>query len=309
MKKYALAAALAAMFCLSALAETTQKKDTFSNFTGISVSNNFVVTLTSGTSYSASLDIDSRVADYCRMYLQGTTLVIDVNEKDFPKELKAQIRRSGASSIVAVATITVPDGSLLQNITLTGNAALSCSRTLEASEDMFVSMEGNSKITSLVINSSKAVTIKAEKNAEITADLTVSNVKINAAGNSEFDLKVKAADMNIVCGNSSNIKLNGSLSSITAETSGGSEISFSGEAALLKVTGKGNSFVDALSANVTDAELVLSGADCDVNASKTLKVNQESGSKIIFAGEPAIAVERIVNSSLTRSTDPANRKR
>jgi len=279
----------AALLCLPALAETTQKKDTFSSFTGFEASQNFAVTLTEGEKYSATLDIDTRVADYCRMYLQGTTLKFEVVEKDFPKELKAQIRKHGMSSIIENVTITVPEGSQLQNITLSGNATLSCSHAIKTAQDLFVNLGGNSDITSLVVDSPKAVNITAEKNASVNADLSAASIIVTASGNSSLELKLKSDKVDFNCSSNSNIALTGEVKSF-------------------KLSGKGNSYVDALNANIADAELILSSSDCDINAVNTLKVTAESGAKLVYSATPAFTIEKIVNSSVTRSTDTANRK-
>jgi len=242
------------------------------------------------------------------MYLKGTILVIEISEKDFSKELNAQIRKNGITSLVETATITVPSGCLLQNISLAGNASLSCSHSITASQDFTVNLVGNTSVTSLIVETPKAITINAERNVKVNADLTCASAKVKASGSSEFELRVKADEMSVVSSGSSSIKLNSDVNTLQTELSSSSQIALAGNIKTLKVTGKGSSYLDALNASVSDAELNLTGSDCDVNAANSLKINAENGAKIVYDASPSIVIDRIQNSTVIRPTDKANNK-
>lgn len=293
-------AALTAIFAV-ANAETVNRKETLSTFHGLNIANNFEVTLTAGNGYSVSFDVDSRIADYCNVYVNAGVLTFKVDEKSFPKELKAQLKKE-KSPLGVSAHVTVPEHSMLQNITLADNAILVSHSSYTVSNSFSINASDNSVIKSLEINSPQ-VTVNASKKAKMHLDITCNAIQVNASNNSEINLEIETATLDFKLDNSAYVNCGGKANNCRVLASVSSKLNLKGNFDKMGVEAKGFAKIDALGASVTNVDVNLTNCECSVNAVETLRMTLSSGAKLVFDGAPVITIDKISTSSVSHARD------
>lgn len=298
-KKLLISTLAALMTGLVSFAATIQKVEHYALITGIVVKNDFHVSISSGGDYSAHMTIDSRLADYTRMFLQGSTLMIEVNEKDFPKELKAQLRKKDAA-ITAQVVVTLPVTASIHNIDLYDNATVTFSGKFDNFQSLQIVADGNSTLKSLHCKATKA-DITAKKKALVHANIEASNVNLVTSNSAEAHYNIECTNLNTTFEGQSNTTVSGTAKVATINASNSSKVELAGSYPKLTVVGKGNSSVDASTVSADDVSVDLNSSNCDIKANKTLKIELASGAKLVYGGNAAINIEKITNSSVSKS--------
>lgn len=292
-----------ALLCCNmvSFAQNVQKREQYSSFNAISIHNSFEVTLVSKGEYSVYLDVDGRVADYCRAYLQGGTLVIEMDEKGMPKELKSSLKKTPALSFQA--EISIPSLSAVQNINLFDAAVLKGNGSFDFSNNVTVTTDGTSSVKSFDVHS-PGITFKTSRKSNVYAKLDVTNVDLNSGNNSFVILDVKnAKSVSVDAGAMSQVSISGTSSDMVVKSSSSAKVNVNATLEKLTVIGKGNSSVDAHSSSVKDADIDLTSSDCWVVPEKTMRIKLVSGGKLVFGGSPKIEINKISNSSVLRESD------
>lgn len=298
-KKLFISTLAVVMSGIVSFAATSQKLEHYALITGIVVKNDFHVSVHSGVEYSADMSIDSRLADYTRMFLQGSTLVIEVNEKDFPKELKAQLRKKEAT-MTAQVVVTLPLTASLQNIELYDNATLTFSGKFENFQSIQIVADGNSTLKSLHCKATKA-DITAKKKALVHANIEASNINLVTSNSAEAHYNIDCTSLNTTFEGQSNTAVSGTAKVATISTSNSAKVELAGTYPKLTVSGKGNSSVDASTVSADEVSVDLNSSSCDIKANKKLKIQLTSGAKLVYGGSAVIDIDKIQNSSVTRS--------
>lgn len=288
----------------------TAKEEHFSAFDAIVVRNAFNVTLNRGTSFDVKSSIDNRVFDCFRMYLQGTTLVVEIDEKSLPKDVKSSLKKKGVAPLVLSADIFVPETSGLNSIELCNSSSLSGNGKFNFPQTLTIKTSETATVKSLEIKAAK-VTIQTANKSSVQANINAPEVDITTNGSSFACLNVTGGNTNSSSNNTINIESNGSSqvaltgasATTTVKASGSSKVNLNAAANKLTVIGKGNSNVDAHLATVDDADIDLTSSDCWVVPLKTLKIKLALNGKLVFGGNPAIDINKIANSSVTREAD------
>lgn len=287
----------------AAFAETVQKEELYSSFNAISLHNSFEVTLHTGATYSVKTNIDSRVVDNCRVYLQGTTLIIELDEKSMPKELKASLRKKDTLPLVLQADIYIPANAGIRNIDMDGSSILSGDGRFNFPMDITFAIDGNASVKSFDAKATK-VTVKTNKKSNIQANFDAPEVDLTSGNNSFICLNVNRANtVEMDAGGSSQMSMTGSASTVSIKSSGSSKLGLNATINKLVVVGKGNSNLDAHIATINDADIDLTSSECWVVPMKTLKLKLTSGAKVTFGGNPEIEINKIQNSSVIREAD------
>lgn len=293
----------------------TVKEEHFSSFDAIVVRNAFNVTLHKGTSFDVKSTVDNRVFDCFRMYLQGTTLVVEIDEKNINKEVKSSLKKKGAIPLVLSADIFVPETSSLKSIELCNSSSLSGNGKFNFPQAVTIKTSETATVKSIEIKAPK-VTLQTANKSNVQANISAPEVDVQTNGNSFACLNVTGGNLNSNTNNTINIEANassqvsltGSSASTAVKASGSSKVYLNAAADRLTIVGKGNSNVDAHLATVNDADIDLSSSDCWVVPLKTLKIKLASNSKLVFGGNPVIDINKIASSSVTREADSKQAK-
>lgn len=303
MKKLFSVISIAAAISLSASAATTiQRTEQFSSIGGISVPCDFKVVLQHGASPKVELNVDARVADYCRAYLQGSNVVIELDTKNYPKELKNQLRQKNAEALVLEATVSVPADGQFNSISLKSNANLVATSTLRLQQKLSIDTRDNS-VVKLMNVSATSIKVKAENKSTVELTATASNINVSAENNAVLNLKLSGKNAEIESSGSSTLTVDARVDNMTVKPAGQSKYTLTGSSEKMSIIGKGNSYVDAHSFTALDADVDMSNCECLVNPSKTLKIKLESGASLVFDGSPVIEINKIKKSSVIRAVD------
>lgn len=293
-------AALTSMF-VAANAETVNRSEKLNSFHGLNIADNFEVTLTAGDSYAVSYDVDSRIVDYCGVYVNGGVLTFRVDEKSFPKELKAQLKKDKKPLSISVH-VTIPEHSMLQNVTLADNAILVAHSSYTVSNSFTINASDNSVIKTLDINSPQ-VSINASKKAKMHLDITCNAIQVNATNSSEINLEVETATLDLNLDNFVNVNCAGKANNCRILASSSAKLNLKGNLDKMGVEAKGFVKIDALGASVTSVDVNLNNCECSVNVVETLRMTLAGGAKLVFDGAPVITIDKITSSSVSHARD------
>ncbi len=310
--------ALAFGLCFSTAAQTLaaqldDKEIPLSEFSSISVGNNFEVTLVKGN-YAIKLTVDKELAPYVETYVKSRTLNLSYDSKSVPKEIKKLYRGRNAMAPVFRAIIFLPQ---LESISLADNASLTGAELFDA-DKFSLSIGDKSMVKNLSVNARSAY-IGARKNSQAIVDLHVegpaelavdgnANVKLNltaeefsvsAAGSSQSSITDKCKSLNISSSASSLLSLFSKSEKASVSLEGNSKISLSGEADKMTLKSSRNSKLDALSFQVEEIEASMAGSsDAVISVEKVLDVTLTGGSELLYNGSPEFRIGKIVKSTL-----------
>lgn len=303
MKKLFSVISLVAAISLSAsAANSVQRTEQFSSIGGISVPGDFKVLLQHGATPKVELNVDARVADYCRAYIQGSNVVIELDTKNYPKELKNQLRQKNSEPLILEATVSIPADGQFNSISLKSNASLVSTSTLRFQQKLSIDTEDNS-VLKLMNVSATSIKVKAENKSNVEFTATASNINVSAENNAVLNLKLSGKNAEIESSGSSTLTVDARVDNITVKPAGQSKYNLTGSSSTMIIFGKGNSYVDAHSFSSQDADVDMNSSECFVNPSKTLKIKLESGAKLVYDGSPAIEINKIQKSSVIRAVD------
>ena len=287
--------------CIAAFAQASKEKtEVFSSFNAISASNCVAVTLEKGSKYSVTLKTDARIADYCRMYVQGSTLVIDIDEKSYPNELKAQLRKKDSAPVFAYAEVTIPSAGTVQSLSLNDEATFSAAFKLELQHNFSVSTTGSAIVKSLNVSTNEDIMVNAAKKSSVSITAKGTSVTLNSDNQSVISADVTAvnATANIAANSTQNIK--GNISTILANGAGSGKAIINAQITSLEVIGKGNSTIDARESACKNATVNLTSCKAYIHATGALKVTLSSGAYLAYDGTPDFDIVSVKNSSIIR---------
>ena len=285
---------------VTSFAQTRTVEHEYSEFDAVSISNGFKVTFSSGngaSAYSTKVTVDDALEGYVQCYVKARTLYIGLDEKSIPKDLKKTYKGKNAPDPVLTAIVYVPT---INSITLNDDSSFASSETLN-SGDFKLDLSDNASISNLKVVASKA-SISVRKKAKLSSiNIKADDIAVKGDDDGGVTLEYASKSLSVDNAGSANLILNGETGNASVATAGGAQMSLSGKASSLKVTGKGNSSkVDASSFAVDDAMLSFSGADVMVNASKSLELELGKGASVNYAGDPDIKIVSIQNATVSR---------
>lgn len=308
MKKIFLSIVALCAFTAASIAETIEKREHFSSFSSIEIRDSFEATVQPGTSYEVVLNVDKRVSDYCRMYVQGTNLIIELDEKSYPKELKSQLKKKDSAPLILLANISMPVSAGLSSIKLTDASILASVTDFNLPQQLEIVTEGTAKVKSFDVKAPE-VTISSTKKSSVQANVNASEVNVSAKQNANVALTVNGSKTNVSTENSAIVNLDGTSSSAEFKTSGSSRLNVMAKIGNVNITGKNSSYIDAHSADIANADVDLTSSSCEINPTEALKITLSSNAKLIFGGSPVVDIQKIASSSVTRAADVKDNNR
>lgn len=284
MKKNILAFAISTIalfaFGTGAYAQSDTKKEVeFSSFTGIEADASCEIHVSTGSSYSATMDVPTEVKDYVEVYVKNNALFINFDTKNMPPELKKVYKKQDSRIPVFKVYVTAPS---LKMVSLAGDSQLYADNINTNDNSFKASATGRSKISGLNIVSKEA-TVSLSKNAQ--ASVTFSGSKITA----ESDNSSKLTLTTHTC------------KTVTTKLGGSSEIKLLGEMSYLETSGSNSSILNASEAVPGEVSVTVDGSSQTyIDTKGKLSLEMKGGATLYFKGKPEFDIVNIKNSSVSK---------
>lgn len=304
MKKIAivLATLLASAFCLNA--QNVDVEQEYTQFTAIEVADNFEVTLVSSETYNTKITVDQLIADFVKTYVKGNTLYLEVDEKNFPPEVKKMMKGKNPYIPTLKAVIGFP---IINKLTVSEKATVVSEGNFKPDVFQLIAKD-NAQVKSLVIDT-QDMKINAQNKAIVRADIYANEMQIDASNNANVTLAMNCKVMNIGAQNSANVTVNGQMTQTSIKAQNSSIVTLTGTGAKLTIDGSNSASIFTDGIVVKAGEVTLNNsAICEINAKDNLKVDLQGSSNLVFNGSPSVDVVRVINSTMTRTGDSKNKK-
>ena len=293
-----------ALGCSAALAQSLRDidKQNLSAFNGITLGGDFTLEIRYGAQYSAKVTTEEMLADYVQVSVSSGKLEVTVDERKIPAEVKRLFRGKNAPTYRLV--VTMPEG--LRTLSLVDKAVLlSAEDRIVSPDGLDISMKENARIANFKF-AADLVSIKMERKAEATLDVTCDSLTVDMSGSTSLTLDQQAGKVGYSLAFNANLVASGEASSLSISSKGTSKAILNGKApiASFKVTNASN--VNAVNLEVEEARVEMSGL-CTLTEAATndLFVNISSGSNLVFKNEPLIHLLNVKSASIT----PYDKKR
>ena len=294
-------------------AQVTDKDIMVSEFNAVNVSDDFDVTISRGT-YGVRLTVDKELAPYVEVYVRSKVLYISFDEKSVPKELRKQYRGKGALTPVFRVMAYTPE---LQAVTLSDNAVLSGVEEFVTSDfeltavgktqvknlsvsaaSARISMKKNA-VASLNLKTDRGVEVNTDNNANLKLTFTGRELALTSDGSSLVVADGPTRSLNLSTGGSSQVSITSETEKVEVTAEGSSKLTLTGKALEMEVKGSRSSVVDAFAMPLEEVEANLSNSSTvTVSVSKKVTANLVGGSALLYSGNPAFQIEKIVKSTL-----------
>lgn len=292
--------AFALVASVSAMAQkTVDQYVDYTGFKNVEINNNFEVKLCYSEAYSVKITVDERIAENVIAVVKSNTLVLDIDEKGYSKELKQELKAKNAIPPVVIAEVYAPTFS---RITLSGKASVVSKENLKV-DDLTVEVGNAACVKNLAVDG-QAVKVKLSNKASGRFDLYCKEVEYSADNSASSTLVLNCSNFIASNNGSSVTTADGDFKIVEINSKNSSSFTITGGADKLCVTGSGSSTVNSDGLTVMTGEVSLSNsALCKINAKKALKVELLNSSHLIYNSNPVIEVDRIVGSTMTKSSD------
>lgn len=272
------------------------EKDNLPVFTGISLGGEFTLEIRYGANYSAKLTTEDMLADFVLFGVSNGKLSVTLDERKVPAEVKRLFR--GKNTPTYRLIVTMPEG--LRSITLEDKSVLlSADDRVFSPEGFDLSMKESTRVSQLTFTSD-LVTVKMERKAEATLDVTCDSLAVDMSGSSNLTLAQHAGKVGYALAFNANLVVNGEAEALSISSKGTSKAILNGTAPVAAFTVTNASNVNAVNLEVEEARVVMSGL-CTLTqaATRDLFINIGSGSNLVFKNEPAIHILNVKSASIT----------
>jgi len=290
---------------VAANAQTVETTHEYAQFTSIEVSKFFEVKLCYGEKYAAVVTADQLIADNVNAYVKGNTLYLTVDEKGYAPEVKKALKGKNAIVPILRAVVYVPS---INSIKVSDEAIVYTEDNLK-SDVLKIEASNSANIKNLTADA-QDVAVKLTNKAQARFDIYTNSIAVDASNSVGATFVLNCTSAAIGTAGSSNVSLSVEAKTISSKSQGSSTVTLTGMSDKLDVEASNSSSVLSDGLVVADANVNLSNSSlCEVNAKDHLKVDLTGSSHLVFNGNPSVNVERIVSSSMTRSSDTKYRKK
>ncbi len=283
-------------------------------FTGINVSDNFEVTLTSGPCV-ARVTVDRALSPYISVYVRGKVLYLSYDSKAVPKDIRQLYKGRNAPKPVFRANISISE---LTSLSLSGESSLTCAdalvcrltseiEVLDKAQLKNLTLSANAVNMSLKKNAQAAISVKAVTKAEFQTEGS-SNLRVqadahdvitNTAGSSEMALTCAAENATHSAAGSSKSDISFNGKKMTVSMAGSSNTNITGAADLLSIRSEKSSNLEAGGLDVKTADVNMSGSSkANITVAETLDATLVGGSTLYYTGTPVFKIGKIIKSTL-----------
>jgi hypothetical protein len=302
-KSILLVLAFSLLFCTGMGAAPKQTSISLSPFSSVSIAGPLEVSFVSGSDYRVLITLEEPYMDYLVCRVEGRILVMDLDERKVPADVRRQFRAKGTPNPVFSAVVYVPEP--IQSVTLSGKSLLKDTEDVFDKARVNFDLSNNAAIQNLSL-SSQAVKINMINKS--TAEINVSCQVFEAVTSNTANLRVDedSEHSNYSLLGSSKVFSRSKSKQLDINAKGNSEMTVSGSGDSATYVLGGTSEVNASAFEVPEAKVSMSSV-CLLKQSayKTLTVNLKGGSTLLFANEPQVIVENIKSSTMSRMSGGA----
>lgn len=292
---FAFTIAIIALGCYSAKAQTVSGQQDFtSGFSGINVSDRFVVTVRSADYYGVEWTVESSLKNYFHVYLKGSELVATVDRKAMDKETKKQV--SGRKSDpVLKATVYAP---MLSSVVAADDARVDLNNIDIKTESFNLDITDNARVVGLAVNAGSATLTAAKKAVLEEAMIDAGNLSINSLNSAEMTVDQISKNLSLQVNATSVMRVSGECETVDVNAANSSKLNIEGRAITMNLNG-GSREVHAEELKVNDVKVVGSN-NCKmfIVPSETLSLDLKGGCTVSYGGKPEIEIVNIQNSSV-----------
>lgn len=301
MKKFCFALVCGVLlFTAVASAATGQYSRSLSPFSGVDISGPFEVRMVCGSEYRALLSYEEAFDDYVVCDVRNGVLTLSLDERKVPGEVKRQFRGKGTPDPVFSAVIYVPD--LLQSVILSGKSVLYETEDLFDKAKITFELSENAVLKKMSVST---LAFKVVVRGKASADLVVGCREFVAETANACSLKVEETSevSSYYLQGSSRVTARSETRALNVHTKSNCTMTISGSGNTADFDINGTSEVDAFGFEVPDATVTMTSV-CKLGESayRNLKVNLNGGSALFFANEPAVSIENIKSSTMSRAS-------
>lgn len=297
---------LKVLFCSVALciasfgasAQVVEINRDFSSFDAIDVSYDFDVRLVSSRrNYSATLTVDSVLADYIQAYVKKNVLYITIDKKSLPSDVKKLYKGRKAEAPVLNVVVSTPEP--LCSVKLAGKSTLYVENELRC-KDFSISLLESSRLKKLALDATN-VSINLADKSQAEFDVNAESLEITASGSSSAYIGHSSEHLALNTTSNADLELEGQTLVAELKAAGSSKTCIKGKTRELIVNGSGNANIDAINFRTADATVKLSGT-CKLTeaASEKLSIEMSGSSSLVYDGDPVISIVNIKTSSVSR---------
>ena len=272
-------------------AQVKQYNNELSEFHALEVKGEFEVSLVHGSSYNVLFTVDEALIDYVECNIKNKTLIIEIDEKRIPKEVKSLYKGRNAAVATFKAMITMLDKTVLYD-----NMGAPSAREIKL-------VAGDKSSVKSFDVSAPLVSIVADKRSSIMSNISCEKLSLNMAGNCTATLNCSdVSEIEAVFDNSANVVVNGDVASLNLNAKSGSKSIFNGSASDAVFECSGSSNVNASNFKIEKSKVTMSSiCQLSVNAVSTLDIdNLNGGAVLTIIGNPAVSIGTITKSSVNR---------
>ncbi|MBP5720893.1 MAG: DUF2807 domain-containing protein [Bacteroidales bacterium] len=288
------------LFSAGAGAATGQYSRKLSPFSGVDISGPFEVRMVRGSEYRALLSYEDAYDDYVTCDVVSGILVLSLDERRVPSEVKRQFRGKGTPDPVFSAVIYVPE--LIQTLSMSGKSVLYDTEDLFDKAKISFDLAENAVMKHMSVST---LNFKVSVRGKASADLTVGCKEFVAETANACVLKVEETSevSNYYLQGSSRVTAKSETGALNVHTKSNCTMSITGSGNTAEFDINGTSEVDAFGFEVPEATVTMTSV-CKLGESayRSLKVNLSGGSSLYFANEPAVSIENIKSSTMARAS-------
>lgn len=281
-------------------AQVKQYNNELSEFHALEVKGEFEVSLVHGSSYNVLFTVDEAIIDYVECNIKNKTLIIEIDEKRIPKEVKSLYKGRNAAVATFKAMITMPEHPQLIN--MLDKTVLYDNMGAPSAREIKLVAGDKSSVKSFDV-SAPLVSIVADKRSSIMSNISCEKLSLNMAGNCTATLNCSdVSEIEAVFDNSANVVVNGDVASLNLNAKSGSKSIFNGSASDAVFECSGSSNVNASNFKIEKSKVTMSSiCQLSVNAVSTLDIdNLNGGAVLTIIGNPAVSIGTITKSSVNR---------
>lgn len=273
------------------------------SFTGISVSNDFVLDVTEGEVFSVEILVDDMLKDYVQAAVDQSTGILSIylEDKKITPEVKRYYRSRNADVPVFRANVCMPHGSL-RSLELSGNASL---RGIEDGtvdpSSFFLAFTGNASAASLSVKAA-SMSLSFDRKSSGSIDVECENLTLDVLGNSNVSVLVSSMSTALNLASMASLVLDGKTESMTVEAKGSvAKAIFNGEARFVRYVLGGTVNINAVNMKCEEANVEISGMSTLTEAAtEKLFITLSGGGRLVFKNSPDIYINSIRNSSVSK---------
>lgn len=296
-KLFCAVVACTALSCASAFSQNLRQDFALKSFSAIEVSDDFDVTVIKGSDYYLELTVDEALKDYVHHTIKNSTLIIDLDDKKVPNDIKKMFKGKAGNNAIYRAIITMPGD--LKSVKLNDKASLLVNQDIMSEGAVSVELKDNSTLRSMVVKATN-VSINLEKKATATLNVTCDQLAVETSGSSNLTLSQTSKNLDIKSSGNSNLTVKGETGELDYQVKGTTKATISGKGQSATFNCAGSSNTNAVDFDLNEAVVEMNSI-CTLTeaACEKLSVSLSGGANLIFANAPVLDIKGIKSSSMS----------